>query len=359
MPFGRRAADPAQRDRFAVLPQVERATAADDPALGHRVDLGRVSPPNASSMKPSSQVWTSSRSPWTATRRVPRTGRGGRTAVRRKVRSDSVWRPIGPPAAALASTKASTVPTGPATPGRSRSTVSAGEGDDRGGVVDLGQDEPVRRRLDRRGDDVIADLSTVARYGGPVYISGVSRRLAAIAEDQVVLGLARGQEVAGRGEEGVDIWMVTDVHRRSIGSRERYSWGVGVEIERKFLVRDADSPRRGRGRSLSPGLPVDRCGPDGAHPSGRGARVRDDQGTVAWRDAGGVRIRDPARRRRRAARAVPRADHREGPPPRAARRAGLGGRCLRRGERGPGRGRGRAAGARTPSWTCPRGSATR
>ena len=76
---------------------------------------------------------------------------------------------------------------------------------DRGTIVDLGQDEVVGRRPDRRKDrgpgrpdDGEVDR---ARGGRP----GAGAEVRADAEDQVVLGLARLEERAGCGHERVDV----------------------------------------------------------------------------------------------------------------------------------------------------------
>ena len=92
-----------------------------------------------------------------------------------------------------------------------------GQRRDRGRVVDLGQDEPERRRLDRGRDDRVALLDGREERGAGVLLGRLTQA-GGDAEDQVVLRLARTEEVAGDGEERIDVGVVTDLHRRDYAS---------------------------------------------------------------------------------------------------------------------------------------------
>ena len=83
---------------------------------------------------------------------------------------------------------------------QARAVQVVGEQLGSGRVVHLGDDEPPRRGPDRRAHDAVAvnDARQVRRFR---VLGGVGLVVRENAEDQVVLGLALGEEVARRREE--------------------------------------------------------------------------------------------------------------------------------------------------------------
>ncbi len=120
-----------------------------------------------------------------------------------------------------------------------------GEQGDRGRIVDLGQDELERWRLERDRDDPVA-VGHSGEIGRRAERLGRVAHVLGHAQEQVVLGLARDQEVPGRGEEVIDVYVTPQLHARSIGSRAASDRSSGPSAEEAY-GKDHDA-RAGDGR---------------------------------------------------------------------------------------------------------------
>ena len=90
-----------------------------------------------------------------------------------------------------------------------------GEQGDRRRIVDLREDELEGRRLERDRDDPVA-VGHRREIGRRRVRLGRVAHVLGDAQEQVVLGLARDQEVPGRGEEVFDVGVPPQLHARSI-----------------------------------------------------------------------------------------------------------------------------------------------
>ena len=237
----RLAADAAQGHGLTVLPEVDRPGPAGEPAVDVGRDLREIDLAERLAHEP---FRPGKDDVAVGGRRHP--GHPGDRA-----RRDDRRQPVDPlrhgqrggrPAPGVPGRREDADPLG--RPGHARQGPIQGvldQGVDRRRIVDLGQDQPERRRLDRGSNH-----SALAVNDGQVWLPVPFRRLAqarADPEDQVVLGLARHKEGPGRLEIGVDVVKPTDVHADQHTGGVRHE-AVGTD---GIHTRSATIERRGVG----------------------------------------------------------------------------------------------------------------